>query len=362
MLDALKSLFESNVISEQMRSDLNEAWEAKIKENRIAVTSQLREEFAKKYEHDKAIMAESVSNMLENRLAAEISEFHEDRKQLAEAKAKFAIAMRENSSLMKQFVVEALTKEVTELHEDQKAMAAKFGLLEDFIVEQLAKEISEFQEDKKDLAETKVRLVREAKSHFARVKGQFIKRSAELISETVERGLKAEIGQLKEDIEHARKNDFGRKLFETFAAEYMNSHLNEKSETAKLLKVISVKDRQLSEAKAFAVKAKMLAESKDSEVKRLNESAIRTKTLNELLNPLAREQKEIMTDLLESVQTANLKKAFERYLPAVIDGKSPAKQPKAILSEGKAITGNRVTPTQTADNNVIDLKRLAGLN
>lgn len=362
MLDALKSLFESNVISEQMRSEIEEAWNAKVTENRIAVTAELREEFAKKYEHDKTIMAESVAELIEERLAAEMAELHEDRKELAEAKAKFAIAMRENNDLMKNFVMQSLAKEINELHEDQKAMATKFGLLEDFIVEQLAKEIAEFQDDKRDLAETKVRLVREAKAHLALVKEQFIKRSAALVAETVEKGLKSEISQLKEDIDQARKNDFGRKLFESFAAEYMNSHLNEKSETVKLLKVIDAKDRQLAEAKAVALKAKQLAESKDAENKRILESVNRDKKLNELLAPLARDQREIMKDLLESVQTSRLQSAFEKYLPAVIDGKSPAKQ-KAILSEGKEITGNREPQkNSTTDSNVIDIKRLAGLN
>lgn len=362
MLDALKSLFESNVISEQMRSDIEEAWNAKVKENRIETTTQLREEFAKKYEHDKTIMAESVAEMLEERLAAEMAELHEDRKQLAEAKAKFAIAMHENNDLMSKFVLETLKKEINELHEDQREMATKFGLLEGFIVEQLAKEIAEFQDDKRDLAETKVRLVREAKSHLALVREQFIKRSAVLVAETVEKGLKGEISQLKEDISQARKNDFGRRLFESFASEYMSSHLNEKSETVKLLKVIDAKDRQLSEAKAFAAKAKHIAESTSAENKRLVESVNRNKKLNELLAPLARDQKEIMKDLLESVQTSRLQTAFEKYLPTVIDGKSPAKH-KAPLTEGKEITGNREPQTQpTADSNVIDIKRLAGLN
>ena len=44
-------------------------------------------------------------------------------------------------------------------------MSEKFGKLEEFVVEALAKEIAEFHEDKKDLAETKVRLIREAKKH-----------------------------------------------------------------------------------------------------------------------------------------------------------------------------------------------------
>ena len=53
-----------------------------------------------------------------------------------------------------------------------------------------------------------------------------------------------------------------------------------------------------------------------------------------------------------------------RYLPAVIDGKSPAKQ-KATLTEGKEVTGNRdqITISSKADaDNVIEIKRLAGLN
>jgi len=362
-MDALKALFESNAISEAMRTELEEAWNSKIKENRIAVTAELREEFATKYEHDKSVMVEAIETLVGNKLAEELEEFHEDRKQLAEAKAHYAVKIRDHSALMNRFVKESLVKEVSELHEDQKAIASKFAVLEDFIVEQLAKELAEFQEDKKDLAETKVRLVREAKSHLAKVKTNFIQRSAAAITETVEKGLRSEITQLKEDIETARKNDFGRKLFEAFSYEYMHSHLNEKSETNKLLKVLSAKDKQLAEVKAFASKAKSLAESKNAQVKRLVESQERAKVLNELTGPLNKEQKEIMTDLLESVQTAKLRNAFGKYLPTVIEGKSPAKQ-KAILSEATEITGNRKHSSNEAsvfDNNVVDIKRLAGL-
>jgi hypothetical protein len=361
-MEALRALLESDAVSEAMKTEIQEAWDARVKENKLAVTSELREEFAKKYEHDKGVMIEAIDAMVSSKLAEEMAEFHEDRKQLAEAKAKYAIAMKENSNLLKRFVSESLVKEVSELHEDQKMMATKFGVLEDFVVEQLAKELAEFQEDKKDLAETKVRLVREAKSHFAKVKANFIERSAKAVSETVEKGLRSEISQLKEDIDTARRNDFGRKIFEAFAGEYLNSHLNEKSETNKLLKVLETKDKQLQEAKSIVSKARTIVESKDAQVKRLVESQERSKVMNELTAPLSKDQREIMTDLLESVQTNRLRLAFEKYLPAVIDGNSPAKQ-KAILSEGKAITGNRETSSnlKADDSNVLDIRRLAGL-
>jgi hypothetical protein len=364
MLDALKSLFESSALSEEVKAEIQEAWDAKIKENRRQATAELREEFAQKYEHDKQTMVEAIDTLLAERLSEEIAEFQEDRKQLAEAKAKYAVAMRENANLMKNFVVGKLKEEISELREDKRAQAAKLAMLEEFIVESLASEIAEFYEDKKDLAETKVRLVREAKTHFVKVKSNFIERSAKAVSETVSRALKSEIGQLKEDIDEARSNDFGRKLFEAFAAEYSTSYLNEKSDTAKLMKVLSIKDRQLTEAKAFAVKAKKLAEAQDLKNRQILAEAKRKDIMNSLVAPLGKAQREIMTDLLESVQTDRLRSAFEKYLPAVIDGNSPAKK-KAVLSEGKEVTGNKIQNTVVkqadVDHNVVDIKRLAGL-
>jgi hypothetical protein len=364
MLDALKTLFENNVISEDVRAEIEEAWNARVVEAKTAAVTELREEFAKKYEHDKGVMVEAIDKLVEDRLQAEISEFAEDRKQLAEAKAKYAVAMRKNADLLKGFVVESLAKEVSELHEDQKAMAAKYGQLEEFVVEALAKEIAEFHTDKKDLAETKVRLIREAKAQFAKVKSTFVKRSSALVAETVNKSLTKEISTLKEDIDSARSNDFGRKIFEAFASEYNNSYLNEKSETAKLLKVLDKKELELAEAKAAIQEKAALVESKQREIAEAQDTMMRNEKLHELLGPLSSEQKEIMTDLLESVQTNRLQAQFEKYLPAVIDGKTPAK--KKALTEGKEITGNKVNTSISSAKGesgaeVFDIRRLAGI-
>ena len=365
MLDALKALFENNAISEEIRAEIETAWEQKVKENRMQATADLREEFAQKYEHDKSTMVEAIDKMLEDRLGAEINEFAEDRQKLAEARAKYAVAMRENADLMKNFVVDQLSKEIGELHEDQKAMAGKFAKLEDFVVDSLSKEIAEFYEDKKDLAETKVRLVREAKEHLAKVKSKFIKDATKVVAETVEKGLTKEMTQLKEDIDSARKNDFGRKIFESFASEYSNSYLNEKSETAKLLKVVELKDKQLAEAKAVAEEKATLVESKDAEIRKAQDTAQRKEVMNELLAPLNKKQRDIMSDLLESVQTDKLQKHFDKYMPSVIAGDTPAKETKATLTEGTQVTGNKenndIDASATITDNVIDIRRLAGL-
>lgn len=363
MLDALKNLFENNVISEEIKAEIESAWESRITENRNQVTQQLREEFAQRYEHDKQVMIESIDRMLSDQLSEEIAQFVEDRKNLAEQRAKYAVKMKADSAKLKEFIVQQLATEVKELHEDQVQMASKFKTLEKFVVEALAQEIAEFHIDKQEVVESKVRLVREGREALEQTKQQFIKRAAKLVENTVEKTLKKEISQLKEDIEVARKHDFGRKLFEAFASEYQTSYLSEKSETAKLLKIINQKELQIAEAKNAVANAKKLLESKEAKIKALNESKERQEIMGELLAPLAVGQKAIMSELLESVQTSKLRNSFEKYLPAVIAGEN-APQKKKALTEAKEITGNKQThsvSSSEADSNIVEIRRLAGI-
>ena len=200
MLDFVKKLFEDNVISEDMKSEIESAWQGRIEENREQVTAMLREEFAQKYEHDKSSLVEAVESMLADRLSAELGELAEDRQGLIEARARYAEKMNQDSATMESFIMNNLRKEIGELHEDRSKVAGNVSQLESFIVDALAKEIAEFHSDKKDLAETKVKLVRESKAKFESIKKAFIARSSQIIEETVSKGLKSEMKQLKEDI------------------------------------------------------------------------------------------------------------------------------------------------------------------
>ena len=368
MLDALKSLFENNVISEEIRESIEAAFETRITEAREEVSQELREEFAQKYEHDKNTMIEAVDRMISEQLSSELVEFADDRKQLAEMKIKYAKKMQADTQVMKEFVTRQLASEVKELHEDQVVMASKFGKLEQFVVEALAQEITEFYKDKQDLAETKVRLVREGRNEIKKVKQEFVTRAAKMVEGVVSQNLRSEITALKEDIEAARRADFGRKLFEAFAAEYSTSYLNEKSETAKLLKVIDLKDLAMKEAAEAVVKAEQILESKQAEIRTLKESQERKAIMSELLAPLNGEQKSIMGELLEGVRTFKLNESFVKYLPSVINGNAGnTPQKKKALLEAKEITGNKISNTNRSSesdlsaSNIVDIRRLAGL-
>jgi hypothetical protein len=362
MLDAIKPLLDSNLITEETRREINEAWEAKLNEAREQARVELREEFAQRYEHDKSVMVEALDRMVTEGLTAEVTAIAAEKQAIAEDRVKFHGKMSESATKFNNFMVTKLAEEIGELRRDRKQHNEGLEKLENFVVHALAREIQEFAQDKRDVVETKVRLVREARGKLEQLKARFIRESAEKMTHAVSRHLKAELTQLHEDIRVARENNFGRRIFEAYAAEFGATHLNEKAEVRKLYDLVGRKDRQLAEAINLTRKAKVLVEAKEREVRVLKETNERDSTLEMLLSPLNREKAETMRNLLESVQTSRLKNAFEKYLPAVLEDRS-VRTSKVITEQVTAVTGNKTVQNvpQEERSNVIDLKRLAGL-
>ena len=360
MLDAFKQLVESGVMTEETKSVVEAAFAAKIQENRDQVTAELREEFAQKYNHDKSLMVEAIDKMLGDRLAVEMAELHDDKKALAEAKTAYRTRIAEDAKKLEGFVIKQLGNELVEFQNDRKKVSENFNKLEQFVVHALAREISEFAADKKDLAETKVKLVREAKNKFEEIKQTFIQRSAKVVESAVHSKLTAEISQLKEDINSARNNSFGRKIYEAFAQEYSSSFLNEKSETSKLLKIIQKKEQELAEAKQAVTEKTTIVESRERELRVQKDLMERKAVMAEMLAPLSADKRELMQELLESVQTSKLATAFDKYLPTVMEGEKKLVS-KKMLAESSEITGNRETKPEVGLDNIVDIRKLAGL-
>jgi hypothetical protein len=365
MLDAIKPLLDSELLSEEAQQEISEAWESKLNEARETVRAELREEFAQRYEHDKTVMVEALDRMVTEGLAAELEQVKAEKQALAEDRVKFQHKMSESATKFNNFMVTKLAEEIGELRKDRKAHNEGLEKLEGFIVHALAREIQEFAQDKQDVVETKVRLVREARKQLETLKARFVTESAKKMSNAVSTHLKAELSQLQEDIKVARENNFGRRIFEAYAAEFGATHLNEKAEVRKLHDMIAHKDEKLAEAIQLSEKAKVLVESKEREMRILKESNQREAALEELLAPLNQEKAQVMRSLLESVQTSRLSNAFEKYLPAVLEDRS-VKAPKVITESVSVATGDKSARSPDADqvdetSNVIDLKRLAGL-
>jgi hypothetical protein len=411
MENVLKNLLESDTLDPQIKQALSEEWETKLNEERAKIREEvedsLREEFAHRFESDREKMVDAMDKFMTESVTRELSEFADDRKQVFSARAKLAKQIREtkeaqqatvkkSAKVLEAFVVQMLSKELKEflidkrelaetkksvknmLVEEKQALtessAKRINQLEKFIVRKLTEEISEFETDKKELVEQKVKMAREAKAKLDETRKNFVKRSAELVEENLKTALGKEFKQFREDIQMARNNHFGRKIFEAFAAEYMTSYLNEGSEVKKLEGLLEARKNQAEKALAKLDEQQKVILSLDKKIKLSEERAVRSKVMSELLSPLGRENRAVMQEILRNVKTERLQEAFRKHLPAVLNETRRVEGPRKALSESNTqnnktvITGNREKNTEevVAENSdtaeVVRLQALAGIN
>jgi len=359
----ITEIFGSETLSEELKTQVQEAWENKLSEAREDISAELREEFAQRYENDKSQIVEAMDNMLTDALKKEISEFAEDKAKVVKERVAYKTAVGEHSNMLSKFVSDTLVKEVKELREDRDALKGQFTKLEDFVVRQLSKELTEFAQDKADLVEKKVQLVAEGRKMIEDTKSAFIKRAAGLVEKHVDSTLKNEMTTLKDDIKVAKENNFGRKVFEAFAGEYMSSYLNEGGEIRNLQKQITDQQDVVSKLEKTIEEKTADIEATATKLKIAEDKIVREKTLAELVSPLSKDKRQVMVELLESVQTANLKKQFEKYLPAVLNETAvvTSDDSKTIITEHTGDRNINIDANKTIDNDIVNIQRLAGL-
>ena len=362
MLDALKNIVDNSMLSEDTKTAINEAWESKVREIRESVETELRGEFAQRYEHDKSQIIEGLDRMVSENLQKELGEFAEDRKALISERIQYKKQTKEHAAKLQQFVLENLAKELKEFKAERDAFRKDVAKLESFVVKNLSKEIMEFSEDKKELVNAKVRLVAEAKDQLNAVKKQFVSRAAAAVETAVTEGLKKELVQLKEDIEVARKNNFGQRLFEAFSKEFASSHYSETTEIralrGKLMQAVKVMENLKKQSDAAA----QLVESKQKMINEMRDSSVRSEVMSELFAPLGKKPRAIMEDLLRTVPTAKLRESFDKYLPSVLnDGTQSAPVKKQLVESRKEVTGDKPVQNDRPAAEIFDLRKLAGL-
>jgi hypothetical protein len=315
------------------------------------------------------VIVEAMDNMLSTAIKTEMDEFKTDREALIAERVAYKKAISEHASILEKFITSQLANEVKELRADRKKVNEHLGRTKEFVVKQLSRELAEFHDDKRDLVQTKVRMVAEGKEILTKTKNSFIKRSAELVEKTIDTALRSELAVLKEDIQAAKENEFGRKIFDTFAGEFMTSQLSEGTEVAKMSKKLEESATKIAKLEDTITEKESAITSAETAQKVLEDRMDRNKVMESLLSPLGKDKRTVMVDLLETVKTTNLKSAFKKYLPAVLN-ETVSSEAKQSLNEGKVTehTGDRdeevvtsASPSQGSDANIIQLKKLAGL-
>ena len=398
----LKDLLENEVLGEDVKTALQEAFDSKIK----VMEQKLHEDYAARYANDKATLVEAMDNMLTDAIKAELNEFSEDRKALISQKAKLSKAtlearkvygakLAEHTKLLNAFMAQQLKEEIAEFVSDRKQLesqrkqmamevrtikesskkqlADRIGKLETFVLKNLSEEITEFQIDKKALVEQRAKLAAEGKKQINETRTKFIEKATALVDKTLNEVIKTEMVQWRDDIKVARENNFGRRIFEAVASEYMASYLSEGSEVKKLKSQLDESKKKIAETATFIQKQKALMETVEAKARIASDRAARMETLNELLSPLNREKKAVMEEMLRDTKTTNLKETFNRYLPAVMNGAPQSSSVKKNLTEtaqtkSVAITGDRMNKLSEAvieeskNPDIGQILYLAGLN
>lgn len=273
MDELLKKLLEAEVLTEETRAELHGAFQKQLDE---ALAS---------------ARAEATATV-----TAELNEqWINDREILIEA--------------LDSKVTEALTAELAELHEDIE----RFRDLE-------AEKANEILEAKADMAD-------KLKADVAQL--------IEKLDSFLEVRLTAELDELREDIEEVKKNEFGRKVFESFVTEFKKHYAGDDSVEAKLNEA----EQRLEDTAAALEESQKKAAALERTIK-----------LEKVLAPLSGRTKEVMEAILKTVDTNMLEEAYKTYVGRVLKETSEkevktSEKEEEVLAEGVKEEVRGVTKT-----------------
>lgn len=213
---------------------------------------------------------------------------------------------------------------VTEKDNLVEAIDAKVGEYLEQEIEELKEDIERFRDLEAEYAEKLV----EAKAAMADELKADLGDLVEKLDAFLEIRLSAEMEELREDIEVVRKNQFGKKIFEAFAAEYMSEYADEESAETSL--------RETEERLADATEALEEAERKLAAMQR-------EKKLSEVLSPLKGRSRDVMEAILKNVDTKNLEEGYKTFIGRVLRETSgddetavdSEKEDESVLAEGE---------------------------
>ena len=384
-MENITQLLGGDKLPPEIASTLQEAFDKKVLEVREQAEMALREEFAKRYEHDKENLVEAIDRMLsdvigkhEAEKAEAVGKFVEARtafrKAVKEAKATYRTKLAEQTTASKNVVTSKLKDEVLKLREAKKAILAerlayadkltavkesltadhakRLKKIDEFVIRQVEKELKEFLDDHRALVATRVKLVSESRDRLRAVQSRFVKEAAGKVEQMINQTLKTEMTQLHEDLEKNRQNMFGRRIFEAVAAEFMTSYLAEGTEIAKLQTALKEREQALTEAKGKLDEAIKDGQAATRKVRLAEDRAVRTKVMGELLTNLRGDKRQIMEGMLETVKTDALRASFNKLLPVVLDEtprKAPVKKPLTEQAAARTAPTTVVTGGQRAN-------------
>lgn len=210
--------------------------------------------------------------------------------------------------------------------------------LDSKVTEALTEELNDLRADIerfRDLEAEYAEKIVEAKDTMSKQLKTDIAQLIEKLDAFLEMRLTAELDELHEDIEMVKKNEFGRKVFESFVAEFKKHYADDDSVESKLNET----EQQLEDTLAALEESKKIAAKLERTIK-----------LEKVLAPLSGRTREVMEAILKTVDTDLMEDAYKTYVGRVlketseVDVKTSEKEEK-VLAEGVKSAVSGVTKT-----------------
>lgn len=255
-------------------------------------------------------------------------------KKLLEAQILSEDSKKELEGAIKKQIDEAVVVAKKEAEDNVRAELAEQWITErDALVEAIDQKVTEFcvtevAELKNDIAsfrDLEAEYAKKDVENKATMSEQLKKDLATLIEKLdnfLEIRITAEFEELREDIEEARKLEFGRKLYEAFTEEYRRNFIDEDSVESELRET----QEQLETLKTRLEKA-------TTETSILN----RKIKMEKVLKPLSGDKKEIMETILATVATEQLEEGYRTFIGRVLKEEKVTKTERNIGTSEKEI-------------------------
>lgn len=229
--------------------------------------------------------------------------------------------------------------------------------LDGFLGESLEKELSELKSDVERFRDHEVaqaQKIVEMRKEMATTLAEEMDQLVSKLDAFLEQRLQAEIDELREDIELARQNEVGNKMFEAFRATYESSFVDSDSVQAKL----NIAESKLAKAKQEAIR-----------LRTEKEAMIRESKMQDVLRPLSGSAREQMALILKSVPTEELTESYKRFIGRVLrEGTDTTQKPITESARPAEVkTGDtqaqpeQPKPAAQLDESILAMQRMAGI-
>lgn len=217
--------------------------------------------------------------------------------------------------------------------------------LDSKVTEALTEELSELRADIerfRDLEAEYAEKIVEAKDTMSKQLKADISQLIEKLDSFLELRLTAELDELREDIDIVKKNEFGRKVFESFVTEFKKHYADDDSVESKLNET----EQQLEDTLAALEESKKVAAKLERTIK-----------LEKVLAPLSGRTREVMEAILKTVDTDLMEDAYKTYVGRVLketsemDVKTSEKEEKVLAEGVKNVVGG---VTKTGDDKQLE--------